>query len=92
MQELHRQAAKQAQKDRVRRFLAEVDQSLAEGDQHVAFKNLKLLRPWQPARRAQLKSDSGHILSPSADELAKPRQCPVYVGLLVTQDSRTRFT
>ena len=73
LQELHKQAAKQAQKARVHRFLVEVDQSLAEGDQHVGFKTLKLLRPWQPSRRAQLKNDSGHILSP-ADELSKLRQ------------------
>ena len=44
VQELHRQAAKQAQKDRVHRFLVEVDQSIAEGDQHVAFKTLKVQR------------------------------------------------
>ena len=44
LQELHKQAAKQAQTDRVHRFLAELDQSLAEGDQHVAFKTLTLLR------------------------------------------------
>ena len=68
-QEQHRKAAKQAQKDRINRFLAEVDQNIADGDQHVAFKTLKLLRPWQPARRAQLKSASGHILSPQ-DELS----------------------
>ena len=37
-QEQHRRAAKQAQKDRVNRFLAEVDQSISDGDQHVAFK------------------------------------------------------
>ena len=66
-QEQHRRAAKQAQKDRVSRFLAEVDQSIAEGDQHAAFKTFKLLKPWQPARRAQLKSDSGHILSPQEE-------------------------
>ena len=52
-----------------RRFLAEVDLNIAEGDQHIAFKTLKLLRPWQPARRAQLKSAGGHILSPQ-DELS----------------------
>ena len=67
--EQHRKAAKQAQKDRINRFLAEVDLNIAEGDQHVAFKTLRLLRPWQPARRAQLKSASGHILSPQ-DELS----------------------
>ena len=74
IQELHhQQAAKQAQKDRVRQFLSQVDQALAEGDQHVAFKTSQLLRPWRPARRAQLKSDTGHIVSP-ADELTKLRQ------------------
>ena len=66
-QEQHRQAAKQAQKDRFNRSLAEVDQSISDGDHHVALKTLKLLRPWQPARRAQLKSNSGHILSPTEE-------------------------
>ena len=42
------QAVKQAKKDRIARFLEEVDSSLAEGDQHVAFKTLKLLQPWKP--------------------------------------------
>ena len=54
-QEAHKQAVKQAQKDRVRTFRAQVDQAIADGDQHVAFKTLQLLRPWQPARRAQLR-------------------------------------
>ena len=53
--EAHKQAVKQAQKDRVRTFRAKVDQAMADGDQHVAFKTLQLLRPWQPARRAQLR-------------------------------------
>ena len=41
------QSAQEPQKDRFNRFLAEVDQSISEGDQHVAFKTLKLRRPWQ---------------------------------------------
>ena len=41
---------------------------MEDGDQHVAFKTLKLLRPWQPASRAQLKSSDGCLLSP-AEEL-----------------------
>ncbi|CAE7244681.1 RXLR78 [Symbiodinium sp. CCMP2456] len=30
---------------------AEVIQSISDGDQHVAYQTLKLLRPWQPARQ-----------------------------------------
>ena len=33
----HKQAVKQAKKDRIARFLEEVDSSLAEGDQHLAL-------------------------------------------------------
>ena len=46
---------------------------IEDGDQHVAFKTLKLLRPWQPARRAQLKRSTGHLPSP-ADELKTLQQ------------------
>ena len=40
----HKRAVKQAQKDRVRVFLAEVDKAMADGDQCVAYKTLQLLR------------------------------------------------
>ena len=56
-----------AQKDRVRTCLAEVAQALADEDQHVAFKTSKFLRPWQPARKVQLKSPDGYLLSPVAE-------------------------
>ena len=71
--EAHKQAVKQAQKDRVHTFLAEIDQAMEDGDLRAAFKTLKLLRPWQPARRAQLKNPEGYLLSP-AEELKALKQ------------------
>ena len=54
-----------ALQDAVRaRFLAEVDQAIAKGDQHVAYQTLKLLKPWKPALKAQLKDSAGFLLSP----------------------------
>ena len=50
-----------------------MDSSLAEGDQHLAFKTLKLLQPWKPARRSQLKSKEGNLLGPK-QELEALRQ------------------
>ena len=38
------------------RFLA-----IAKGDQHVAYQTLKLLRPWKPALKAQLKDSAGFL-------------------------------
>ena len=63
----HAQAVKDSQKARISRFLAEVDESLAEGNQHVAFKTLKLLQPWKPPTRAQLKTKDGHLLGPQQE-------------------------
>ena len=50
------------------RFLQEVDQAIARGDQHVAYQTLKMLKPWKPALKAQLKDKHGFLLSP-ANEL-----------------------
>ena len=69
----HKQAVRQSKKDRIARFPEEVDLSLAEGDQHLAFKTLKLLQPWKPARRSQLKSKEGNLLGPK-QELEALRQ------------------
>ena len=40
---------------------------MEDGDLRAAFKTLKLLRPWQPARRAQLKNPEGYLLSPAEE-------------------------
>ena len=72
-QAAHEQAVKQSKKDRIARFLEEVDSSIAEGDQHLAFKTLKLLQPWKLARRSQLKSKEGNLLGPK-QELEALRQ------------------
>ena len=68
LQAQHKTAVKEARRKRVNTFLAEVDQTLRDGSQHVAYKTLKKLRPWQPARKAQLKDQQGNLLSP-LDEL-----------------------
>ena len=67
LQEQHRQAVKQAREDKTARFLHEVDQAIARGDQHVAYQTLKLLKPWKPALKAQLKDDNGFLLSPATE-------------------------
>ena len=53
--------------DKTARFLHEVDQAIARGDQHVAYQTLKLLKPWKPALKAQLKDDNGFLLSPATE-------------------------
>eukprot|EP00439_Symbiodinium_sp_Y106_P050809 s1109_g6.t1 len=68
LQAQHKTAVEEARRKRVNTFLAEVDQTLRDGSQHVAYKTLKKLRPWQPARKAQLKDQQGNLLSP-LDEL-----------------------
>ena len=67
LQEQHKQAVKQARKDKTARFLHEVDQAIDRGDQHVAYQTLKLLKPWKPALKAQLKDDNGFLLSPATE-------------------------
>ena len=67
LQEQHRQAVKQARKDKTARFLHEVDQAIDRGDQHVAYQTLKLLKPWKPALKAQLKDENGFLLSPATE-------------------------
>ena len=54
----HQKAVRQAKKSKADEFLAEVDAAIQAGDQFVAYKVLKKLRPWQPSQKAQLK-DSG---------------------------------
>ena len=49
------------------RFLAEVDAAINAGDQFVAYKVLKKLRPWQPSQKAQLKDSKGYLLSPTGE-------------------------
>ena len=68
LQDQHKQAVKQARKDKAARFLQEVDQAIARGDQHVAYQTLKMLKPWKPALKAQLKDKHGFLLTP-ANEL-----------------------
>ena len=50
-QEAHKQAVKQAKKDRSAAFLAKVDASIEGGPQE--------LHPWKPVTRSQLKSKDG---------------------------------
>ena len=51
LQEQHKQAVKQARKDKTACFLAEVGQALAAGDQHVAYQTLKLVKLWKPSSK-----------------------------------------
>ena len=67
LQEQHWQAVKQARKDKTARFMAEVDQAIAQGDQHVAYQTLKQLRPWKPSLKAQLKDAHGFLLNPESE-------------------------
>ena len=88
----HQKAVRQAKKTKADAFLAEVDAAISAGDQFVAFKVLKQLRPWQPSQKAQLKDSKGFLLSPAGelDELRKyatdvfgkyPRLQDNFVGL-----------
>ena len=63
----HKQAVKQAKKDRIARFLEEVDSSLAEGDQHLALKTLtstegNLLGPKQELEALRMPRSSRRAL------------------------------
>ena len=75
----HKQAAK------ADRFLEEVDRAIQEGDQFVAYKVLKQLRPWQPSQKAQLKDSRGYLLRGTyrAEEVRHgyPRLRDNFVGL-----------
>ena len=55
----HQKAVRQAKKSKADAFLAEVDAAIQAGDQFVAYKVLKKLRPWQPSQKAQLKDSKG---------------------------------
>ena len=88
----HQKAVRQAKKIKADAFLAEVDAALNSGDQFVAFKVVKRLRPWQPTQKAQLKDSKGYLLSPTGElrELRKyaidvfgkyPRLQDNFVGL-----------
>ena len=68
LQDQHKQAVKQARKDKAARFLQEVDQVITREDQHVVYQILKMLQPWKTALKAQLKDKHGFLLSP-ANEL-----------------------
>ena len=63
----HHKAARQAKKTMADAFLAEVDAAINAGDQFVAYKVLKQLRPWQPSQKAQLKDSKGYLLSPTGE-------------------------
>ena len=63
----HQKAVRQAKKTKADAFLAEVDAAINAGDQFVAFKFLKQLRPWQPSQKAQLKDSKGFLLSPTGE-------------------------
>ena len=52
----HQKAVRQAKKSKADAFLAEVDAAIQAGDQFVAYKVLKKLRPWQPSQRLSLKT------------------------------------
>ena len=69
----HQKAVRQAKKTKADAFLAEVDAAINAGDQFVAYKVLKKLRPWQPSQKAQLKDSKGYLLSPMGElqELCK---------------------
>ena len=70
LQEQHKQAVKQARKDKTARFLNEIDQAIARGDQHVAYQTLKLLRPWKPALNANQNGlpKHGRLRVPSTEQ------------------------
>ena len=63
----HQQAVRQAKKTKADAFLAEVDAAINAGDQYVAYKVLRRLRPWQPSQKAQLKDSKGYLLSPTGE-------------------------
>ena len=63
----HQKAVRQAKKAKADAFLAEVDAAITAGDQFVAYKVLKKLRPWQPSQKAQLKDSKGYLLSPTGE-------------------------
>ena len=63
----HQKAVRQARKTKADAFLAEVDAAIQAGDQYVAYKVLKQLRPWQPSQKAQLKDSKGYLLSPTGE-------------------------
>ena len=63
----HQKAVRQAKKSKADAFLAEVDAAIQAGDQFVAYKVLKQLRPWQPSQKAQLKDSKGYLLSPTGE-------------------------
>ena len=63
----HQKAVRQAKKSKADAFLAEVDAAIQAGDQYVAYKALKKLRPWQPSQKAQLKDSKGYLLSPTGE-------------------------
>ena len=63
----HQKAVRQANKSKADAFLAEVDAAIQAGDQFVAYKVLKKLRPWQPSQKAQLKDSQGYLLSPAGE-------------------------
>ena len=63
----HQKAVRQAKKSKADAFLAEVDAAIQAGDQFVAYKVLKKLRPWQPSQKAQLKDSQGYLLSPTGE-------------------------
>ena len=63
----HQKAVRQAKKSKADAFLAEVDAAIQAGDQFVAYKVLKKLRPWQPSQKAQLKDSKGYLLNPMGE-------------------------
>ena len=63
----HEKAVRQAKKSKADAFLAEVDAAIQAGDQFVAYKVLKQLRPWQPSQKAQLKDSKGYLLNPAGE-------------------------
>ena len=63
----HQKAVRQAKKAKADAFLAEVDAAITAGDQFVAYKVLKKLRPWQPSQKAQLQDSKGYLLSPTGE-------------------------
>ena len=63
----HQRAVRQAKKSKADAFLAEVDAAIQAGDQFVAYKVLKKLRPWQPSQKAQLKDSKGYLLNPMGE-------------------------
>ncbi|OLP96513.1 hypothetical protein AK812_SmicGene21236 [Symbiodinium microadriaticum] len=48
-------------------LLSKVDAAITAGDQFVAYKVLKKLRPWQPSQKAQLQDSKGYLLSPTGE-------------------------